>query len=186
MKTKLPVSPVAAGTIATGLTLSGCGSAAGHADGSQSPRPIARPSHSASSPCPVTQPRGQTPPERALRDMSGQVIASRDEPDWLGSGGIWTRLTLIRPTRRDDKTGMITLKHLWFRARSGDLHVTAHPATGGDAAFTASVGTSRQYGRIGFVASVLSFARPGCWTITATLQDDRLSFTTTIPAPQAP
>jgi hypothetical protein len=187
MKTKLrPVAPIAAGTIAAGLTLSGCGSAAGRADGSRPPRPTSRPSGSVSSSCPVTHPRGQTPPERALRDMSGQVIASRDEPDWLGSGGLWTRLTLLRPTRRDGQTGMITLKHLWFRARPGDVHVTAHPATGGDAAFSASVGTSQEYGAIGFVASVLSFARPGCWTITASLQDDPLSFTTRVPAPTAP
>jgi hypothetical protein len=99
----------------------------------------------------------------------GDPIASASDPSWYGNGAVWTKLPPPTQVMRDTRTGMLTLKVGWFRARPGLVTVTAKPLHGPPARFTADVGTPQEYGPTGFTASGLAFGRPGCWQLRARL-----------------
>lgn len=164
--------------VAAGASIGGCGSPAAHHRPRSQPTAVSPPAS-----CPITRPHGQKPPASALRGLGGQVIGSADDPGWIGAGALWTRLPLNLPSWRDKDTGLISLKHLWFRAGSGQVRLAGKPLTGATAVFKADVGTVAAYGPTGFDPSILEFGRPGCWKISASLGDDRLDLVIDVPAP---
>jgi hypothetical protein len=172
-------SALTAQFVVVGASVGGCGSPATHSR-PQGRRPPAIPSPSS---CPTTQPHGQKPPAVALRDTSGQAIGSPDDHGWIGEGTLWTRLPLNLPAWKDKDTGLVSVKHPWFRAEPGQVHVSGKPIAGDTAVFKAEMATADAYGLTGFIPSILQFGHPGCWTIVATLNDDRLELVIDVPAP---
>ena len=71
----------------------------------------------------------------------------------------------------------------WFRARPGEVTITARPVDGPPARFEAEVGPLASYGPTGFVPSVLAFGRAGCWQLNAKLEDHVLRVVLAISRP---
>lgn len=132
--------------------------------------------------CPLSRAGGPRPPAVALQNF-GMPIGHSSDPGWFGNGVLWTQLRGPRQTGRDPKTGLVTLKFPWFRARPGRVVVRARRLDAGDSRFSASVGTSAEYGSTGFAPSILHFGAPGCWQLIAQLDQRTLRVTISVPSP---
>jgi hypothetical protein len=114
--------------------------------------------------------------------------STRDEQSYgnglLSVAGLWPEGTIVfKPggpgfLTRDGALGM---KFGWTRAVPGRLVVTGHRLDGG--AGPLRLNAPNGYGDIGFQASYLIFATPGCWEVTAQVGDrvdSQLTFITKV------
>ena len=112
----------------------------------------------------------------------GQELGSPSDPRLYGNGTLWTRIPARPYFTHDGHSPGIRLKTPWFRARRGLVRVAGMPVSGAPATFSAAVGTPAEYGPTGFAASVLTFGRPGCWRVRATLAGRPLSIVLDVPS----
>ncbi len=112
----------------------------------------------------------------------GQELGSPSDPRLYGNGTLWTRIPTRTYFTHDGHSPGIRLKTPWFRARRGLVRVTGVPVSGPPAQFSAAVGTPAEYGPTGFAPSVLTFGRPGCWHVRATLAGRVLSIVLDVPS----
>ena len=126
--------------------------------------------------CPVTPPSRNVPPAVARTNFGTVLTTSRS--GWFGNGQLWVELPAhsVLFARRLPHSGELQVKFGWFRAVPGQVRVTAHMREGATARFNAQIGTVTGYGPTGFVPSVLSFARSGCWVVTGGLGRNSLTF----------
>jgi len=138
----------------------------------------------AKAPCVVTKPSHSWPPRVAVLNW-GQVLTS-SKHGWVGSGGLWVQLPPRGVLETQLQDGFLAAKFAWFRATPGQVVVTGQPIDSARAAFKADVGTVPEYGPTGFTPSGLSFGRAGCWRVTGTLGQSRLSIVMQVATPTSP
>ena len=122
--------------------------------------------------CEPTLPNGETPPG----EQSG--------PTWFGDGSLFTALPLDGEVRADPRSvradGSIDIKFPWWRGpgvgAAGDLELSGREIATG-ATITADIPDG--YGQR-FQASAITFPTEGCYEITATSADARLSLVTRV------
>lgn len=134
--------------------------------------------HAVSKPCPVTQPNHMIPPGQEHNP------GARRAP-YHGNGRLWTVLWprgvfVARPgdVARD---GSISIKWGWWRGVRGDLKVTGRRLDARAAPLRAQIPGG--YGRTGFQPTGIIFATAGCWRVTASAGNARLSFVTLVRKP---
>lgn len=126
--------------------------------------------------CAVTDPNGSLPP--------GETI---DAPETLGNGELWTVLwpdgiVVFEPGGpgeiRDD--GSLAMKFPFWRGEGvrGELRVTGRRLDGAAGPLAAEI--PEGYGETGLQATGLVFASEGCWEVTASAGDSRLTFVTQV------
>ena len=162
-----------AALVGTVLLLAGC-SGSGHVRTAASPTTSPSPAPAVSmAACPVTKPSHSRPPRVAVLNW-GQVLTTAKH-GWVGSGGLWVELPPRGVLETELRDGFLEAKFAWFRATPGQVVVIGQPMDSTRAPFKADVGTVPEYGPTGFTASGLSFGRAGCWRVTGTLGQSRLS-----------
>ena len=126
--------------------------------------------------CPLTPPSRNVPP--AVARMNRGTVLTTSQSGWFGNGRLWVELPAhsVLFARRLPHSGQLQVKFAWFRAVRGQVRVKAHMREGATARFNAEIGTVAEYGPTGFVPSVLSFARSGCWVLTGGLGRNSLTF----------
>jgi hypothetical protein len=136
---------------------------------------------SASRACTATHPGGPRPPLTAMLNYGAQ-IGSPSDPRLYGNGVLWTAIPLRSYYGPAPRGPGISLKTPWFRARPGAVRVSGALVSGPPASFHADVGTPAEYGPTGFAASLLTFGRPGCWRVRATLAGRVLTVVLDVPS----
>jgi hypothetical protein len=133
--------------------------------------------------CPVTSPSGRVPP--AVARMNLGTILTYSQSGWFGNGQLWVNLPAhsVLYAQTLPRSRLLQVKFGWFRAVPGQVRVQAHTRAGATARFNADIGTVAEYGPTGFVPSVLQFARPGCWDLTASLGRTSLTFVVRVATP---
>lgn len=120
--------------------------------------------------CNVTQPNGNMPP--------GEQLDSK----FYGNGTLWVLLwwpsgTLSYPPAGPGivlADGSLQVKVGWFRGVKGNLIITGRRLDQHGPPLRAWI--PEGYGETGFQATGVIFPTPGCWEVTGTLQDARLTF----------
>ena len=127
--------------------------------------------------CPVTLPNGMTPPKEV------------PDPSYHGNGTIWTALwpdgiVVFRPggSGTINPDGSLGIKWPWWRSIEGPMILDATRLDAPAPRMQTNVlrGLDDGYGTTGFHPSELLFPTPGCWEVTATVQDATLSFVTLV------
>lgn len=127
--------------------------------------------------CPVTLPNGMTPPSEV------------PDPSYHGNGTIWTALwpegiVVFRPggSGAISPDGSLGMKWPWWRSIEGPVTIDAVRLDGQAPPMQTTVlrGPEDGYGRTGFHPSGLVFPSPGCWEVTARVQDASLTFVTLV------
>jgi hypothetical protein len=123
--------------------------------------------------CPVTLPNGMTPPNEV------------SDPSYHGNGTIWTALwpegiVVFRPSGSGviNSDGSLRMKWPWWRSIEGPVIIGAVRLDAPAPRMQTNVlrGPEDGYGTTGFHPSGLLFPTPGCWEVTAKVQDATLSF----------
>jgi hypothetical protein len=70
--------------------------------------------------------------------------------------------------------GSLSMKYMWWRLRNGQLAIKGHRLDDTAPPLRASVPDG--YGEVGFQATSLIFPTPGCWGVTASVDDSSISF----------
>lgn len=129
------------------------------------------------SPCRVTAPNGDRPPE------------SQGGDGGYGNDALWTNLwmwgegeVLVPPSHVLPDGSFGPMKWAWYRYTSGKIEVTGRRL---DApAPPLQDVTPDGYGNRGFQVSGLIFPTEGCWEITGSIGNDQLRFVTLVIAPK--
>jgi hypothetical protein len=124
--------------------------------------------------CPVTRPNGSIPP--------GETASPGSR--YLGNGALWTDLypNPIRPRPEDVlEDGAIEIKVPWWRGVAGKLSIEGRRLDATAAPLSAWIPNG--YGRRGFQSTALTFATAGCWQVTGSVGDARLTFVSLILEP---
>jgi hypothetical protein len=133
------------------------------------------PAVSAASPplgCAVTPPNHDIPPGQ------GQNPGAAQAP-YYGNGRLWTVLSsdgIVREAKRHD--GSISQKFPWWRGVRGQLMITGRRLDARGPELRAHIPDG--YGPTGFQATAIIFPTPGCWSVTGTVGEAKLSFVTLV------
>jgi hypothetical protein len=130
-------------------------------------------------PCNVTAPNGVVAGTSERQDESfGNAMLS------VGPFGLWPNGTVVfRPGGAGfiTRDGALGMKFGWTRGIRGHLRVAGHRLD--EAAAPLRLEAPDGYGDIGFQASYLIFSTPGCWAVTAQIderRDSEITFVTRI------
>jgi hypothetical protein len=121
--------------------------------------------------CPVTRPNGDVPP--------GETVSPGSR--YLGNDGLWTDLypNPLRPRPEDiHKDGSIEIKVPWWRGVSGRLTIEGQRLDATAPPLSAWIPDG--YGRRGFQSTAITFPTAGCWQVTGSVGDARLTFVSLI------
>lgn len=122
--------------------------------------------------CPITLPNGSTG-------------VPAEGPGWFGNDALATNLytwssgpVVVVPDdgHIDDEGVMHDLKWPWYRFVDGDLEIEGRRIDAVAPALRAWI--PEGYGERGFQVSGLTFPTPGCWEITGTVGEHKLTFVT--------
>lgn len=120
--------------------------------------------------CPLTIPNGNTPPN------------ALPSPNRHGNGALWVDLwpenkILVEPEQLN-LDGSISVKFGWYRGARGQLTITGRRLDAPAPPLQADILDG--YGDSGFQASGIHFPSEGCWEITGSVGDDKLTFVTLV------
>jgi hypothetical protein len=119
--------------------------------------------------CPLTLPNGQTMPGGREAGMNH------------GNGKLWTAMwphnVVIATPVYIERDGAVGMKWPWWRGVKGRLVITGRRLDGKAPPLTADI---PDYGTTGFQASGISFPTEGCWEVTGTVGEARLTFVTLV------
>ncbi len=122
--------------------------------------------------CPVTKP-GNAPAEIGDR-LFGAAEAFGTSDLWVG--GLGTDGVIRADSRFVESDGSIGWKFGWYRIVSGTLAITGRRLDAAAPPLRASVPDG--YGPQGFQASGVSFSTDGCWEISGSVGNSKLTFVT--------
>ena len=121
--------------------------------------------------CPVTEPR---PAPDTVGNLWGKGSAFGNDDLWVG--GLGEKGIILVDDRFVEADGSIGWKLGWWRFVSGVVTITGRRL---DATAPPLRGSAPDgYGSTGFQASGVFFPTEGCWEVTGTLGDTKLSFVT--------
>ena len=122
--------------------------------------------------CPVTEPNGNTPPDR-----------EEPLPGGYGNDALWTNVWMwgeegvVLPAYDDhvqDDGSIVGLKWAWLRYVPGVLTIEGHRLDGEAKPLIGEV--PEGYGGSGFQVSGITFPTQGCWEITGRVGTESLTF----------
>jgi hypothetical protein len=113
--------------------------------------------------CPVTIPRGSGPSKGIYGDGELRVT-------------LWPRGVIAVGRDYVDGRGRVRMKFPWWRMVRGHLGITGRRLDAPAPPLLAYVPDG--YGRIGFQATGVKFPTEGCWEVTGTVGQARLTFVT--------
>jgi hypothetical protein len=120
--------------------------------------------------CPLTLPNGSMPP------------ADNDVGANHGNGDLWTTMwphnVVIATPDYIEADGSVGMKWPWWRGTRGKLTITGRRLDGDAPPLEAGIPDG--YGPIGFVPSGILFPTEGCWEVTGTVGEARLTFVTLV------
>jgi hypothetical protein len=100
-------------------------------------------------------------------------------------GPLWVALYprgIVQATSDDvQEDGSIAMKFAWWREARGRLAIVSRRLDAAAAPLRAHIPTG--YGRRGFQSTALIFSSPGCWEVTGSLREAKLTFVTRVVAP---
>lgn len=132
-----------------------------------------------SSSCPVTVP-GPVPQRYPWRGrLFGWHRALGNGSLWVGGLGEHGVIGVERSSGLVDGRGRVSWKLGWWRVLAGNV-VIAGRRLDGVGRLVSEAGTVEEYGPKGFVASGVTFSRPGCWRITGRVGAAALTFVTLV------
>ncbi len=117
--------------------------------------------------CPVTIPNRSTPP------------GNQPYPTHHGNGVLWTALWpegVLVPPENIRPDGWLTFNWWWWRGRPGQLTIEGHRLDAPAPSLQAEL--PEAYTEAGYQDSWLIFPSEGCWEVTGTLGDSKLTFVT--------
>ncbi|HKY53031.1 MAG TPA: hypothetical protein VJM08_01945 [Anaerolineales bacterium] len=120
--------------------------------------------------CPLTTPNGNTPPN------------TPPSPNRHGDDALWVDLwpenkILIEP-KQMNVDGSISVKFGWYRGTRGQLTIEGRRLDAAAPPLQADILDG--YGESGFQASGIRFPSEGCWEITGSVNDAKLTFVTLV------
>jgi hypothetical protein len=124
--------------------------------------------------CPVTVANRTVPP---------------DSTDWgpedsHGNGKLWTLLApygvVVAPDEYIEKDGSIGIKWPWWRGVDGTLTIEGRRLDATAPPLRADLSTADSYGESGFQPSGIYFSTEGCWEVTGSVGQARLTFVTLV------
>jgi hypothetical protein len=120
--------------------------------------------------CPLTLPNGSMPP------------ADHDVGANHGNGELWTTMwphnVVIATPDYINADGSVGMKWPWWRGTRGKLTISGRRLDGNALPLTA--GIPEGYGATGFQVSGILFPTEGCWEVTGTVGEARLTFVTLV------
>lgn len=122
--------------------------------------------------CPVTKP-GRAPADIGDQ-LFGSAVAFGNSDLWVG--GLGDDGVILADPRFIETDGSIGWKFGWWRIVSGTLTITGRRLDAPASPLRASVPDG--YGSSGFQASGVSFPTEGCWEVTGTVGNSKLTFVT--------
>jgi hypothetical protein len=132
--------------------------------------------------CPVTQPAVAPDlhaPGAGSNTLFGDDSAYGNDQLWvggLGSGGVIDDPRMVQPD------ASVRWKFGWYRLVPGGLRITGRRLDGPARALHAEIPDG--YGDIGFQATGVDFPTAGCWEVTGTVGNGRLTFVTLVRSTQ--
>jgi hypothetical protein len=159
---------------AAALTVTGCFGGSDGRNAERAARPTADPALTVSAPvtkgtCPLTLPNERTAP-------GGNKAGMNHGNGKLGTA-MWPHNVVIATPDYIEPDGAVGMKWPWWRGVRGRLTITGRRLDGNAPPLTASI---PDYGTSGFQPSGISFPTEGCWEMTGTVGDARLTFVTLI------
>jgi len=122
--------------------------------------------------CPRTI--GTEGPPQAERGLFGWSSSHGNGKLWVG--GLWPEGVITAEPSFVEADGSVGMKFGWWREVSGRLVITGRRLDGQAAPARGDVPDG--YGQTGFQASGVVFPTEGCWEITGTVGEVRLTFVT--------